>query len=112
MRQQLRLFDIGQKGNNLRQRGHVMAIAIRHQSKADPSHYTTILAKPFRHHPPLLRKQFLNHSTISIFNPATQFTIQGFFLKTQNKKSSHLNRRYHNKIKKWHLTVVRCHFTQ
>ena len=83
MQQQLLLFDIGQEGNNLRQRGHVMVIAIRHQSKADPSHYTATLAKPFRHHPPLLRKQFLNRSTI--FHPATQLTIQGFFLKPQNK---------------------------
>lgn len=69
MQQQLRLFDIGQKGNNLRQIGHVMVIAIRHQSKADPSHYSATLARPFRHHPPLLRKQFLNRSTISIFHP-------------------------------------------
>ena len=39
MQQQLLLFDIGQKGNNLRQLSEVVVIAIRHQSKTAPSPY-------------------------------------------------------------------------
>ena len=74
MQQQLRLFDIGQKGNNLRQLGKVVVIAVRraHIRPSTQEHLLTLIrARVTKHRCERVPKRMEGNHLLSIARNAS-----------------------------------------